>query len=54
MKGRYKGVFRFVSPGSTPYSSNTFMNDNVILNRNHKIDGWIFNKDIYIGIELTY
>lgn len=53
MKGRYKGIFRFVSPGSTPYSNNTF-NDNVILNREHKLEGWIFNKDVYVGVEMSF
>ena len=56
MKGRYKGVFRFVTPGSTPYSNDSMFADNshMMFNRNHKMDGLIFNKDIYIGIELTY
>jgi hypothetical protein len=58
MKGQYKGVFRFVSPGSTPYSSknNDMFSNNyrIIFTGDHKREGLIFNKDIYIGIELTF
>lgn len=58
MKGQYKGVFRFVSPGSTPYSSknNDMFSNNyrIMFTGNHKREGLIFNKDIYIGIELTF
>ena len=53
MKGKYKGVFRFVSPGSTPYSDNSF-NNNIILNEKYKLEGLIFNKDIYIGVEMSF
>ena len=52
MKGRYKGVFRFVSPGSTPYSNDNMFHN--IFKGSHKRKGWILNKDIYIGVEFTY